>query len=103
MALDDRGIVVGITTYPDFNGLEGPEYDAKEFYDWLVSTQGGDVPPSRVDYIVSSAFQPPNTAAPTKQPNANDIEALRFRSPSIQIESMPHSWWQTRANGMRHT
>ncbi|HLG54367.1 MAG TPA: hypothetical protein VI485_03490 [Vicinamibacterales bacterium] len=74
MAVDDRGIVVGITTYPDFNGLDGPEHDAKEFYDWLTSPAGGDVPSSRVDYIVSSAFQPPNTPAPTKHPNADDVE-----------------------------
>ncbi len=46
MAVDDRGIVVGISQYPGIAELKGPEHDAQEFYDWLTSSKGGDVPPS---------------------------------------------------------
>ncbi len=35
MAVDDRGIVVGISQYPGIAELKGPEHDAQEFYDWL--------------------------------------------------------------------
>ncbi|HEX7830702.1 MAG TPA: hypothetical protein VF787_13680 [Thermoanaerobaculia bacterium] len=68
MAVDDRGIVVGISTYPDFSPLDGPEHDAQEFYDWLTSPSGGDVPATRVDRIVSSDFQPPAPAPAVRLP-----------------------------------
>ncbi|MEP6768201.1 MAG: GNAT family N-acetyltransferase [Acidobacteriota bacterium] len=46
VAKDDWAIVVGIKNYfdPALAGLEGPENDAREFYDWIVSDQGGRVP-----------------------------------------------------------
>ena len=58
MAVDDRGIVVGITTYPNIGPLQGPELDALDFYDWLTSPTGGDVRSTNVQKIVSSDFQP---------------------------------------------
>lgn len=64
MAVDDFGIVVGITTYPDLGPLEGAERDALEFYDWLTSPTGGDVPLGSVTKIVSSTFQPVQPAPP---------------------------------------
>lgn len=74
MAIDDRGIVVGITTYPDISGLTGPENDAQAFYRWLVSAAGGDVPPDRVAKIVSSQFQPIGPAAAVRLPTADVVE-----------------------------
>ena len=56
MASDDRAIVVGIDTYPDIAPLQGPEADADDFYDWLTSPKFGDVPPTRVEKIVSTNF-----------------------------------------------
>ncbi|MEP7117090.1 MAG: caspase family protein [Acidobacteriota bacterium] len=61
MAADDRAIVVGINHYPGLreNGeskdLEGPERDAREVTDWLLSPTGGNVPAARVTTIVSGA------------------------------------------------
>lgn len=76
MAVDDRGIVVGITTYPDISPLQGPERDAEEFYDWLTSPTGGDVPSGRVEKIVSSAFQPQPPAAPARLPAQEVAQAF---------------------------
>jgi hypothetical protein len=76
MAVDDRGIVVGITTYPGISSLEGPERDAEEFYDWLTSPTGGDVPSNRVKKIVSSAFQPQPPAAPVHLPAQEVAQAF---------------------------
>jgi hypothetical protein len=83
MALDDSGIVIGITTYPTLSRLDGPENDANDFYDWLTSSSGGDVPQERVTRIVSSDYQPPKAPAATKQPNASDVETA-FRNLHFQ-------------------
>ncbi len=45
---NDYAVVVGITQYPEFGNLAGPENDACAFYDWLVKPAeqgGGGVPP----------------------------------------------------------
>ncbi|HEY0083186.1 MAG TPA: hypothetical protein VGB61_10375 [Pyrinomonadaceae bacterium] len=76
MAVDDRGIVVGITTYPDISSLEGPELDAEEFYDWLTSPSGGDVPSKRVEKIVSSTFQTAGPASPARLPAQEVAQAF---------------------------
>jgi len=76
MAVDDYGIVVGITKYPNISSLEGPERDAEEFYDWLTSPTGGDVPSDRVKKIVSSAFQPLPPAAPVPLPAQEVTQAF---------------------------
>lgn len=76
MAVDDRGIVVGITTYPGISPLKGPELDADEFYDWLTSPSGGDVPTNRIDRIVSSAFQPVPPGPPTGLPAQEVAQAF---------------------------
>jgi len=68
MAVDDRGIVVGLTTYPKIGSLQGPELDAEEFYDWLTSPTGGDVRSANIQKIVSSDFQPPPPAQPVDLP-----------------------------------
>jgi len=76
MAVDDRGIVVGITVYPGISTLKGPELDAEEFYDWLTSPAGGDVPSHHVDKIVSSRFQPAPPAPPASLPAYEVIQAF---------------------------
>lgn len=53
----DYAIVVGISRYPHFTKLDGPENDAQDFYDWVTSDQGGGVPaPNRAKLIRSSDF-----------------------------------------------
>ena len=76
MAVDDRGIVVGINTYPDISPLQGPEQDANEFYEWLTSENGGDVPAANVVKIVSSDFQPAPPAAPVPRPTEEVARAF---------------------------
>lgn len=68
MAEDDWAIVVGICTYPGLSNLDGPENDAKAFYEWVISPGGGDVPKDNVARILSSDFAPadlPRKAEPT--------------------------------------
>ena len=74
MAADDYGIVVGISKYPDISELFGTENDAQAFYDWLVSPEGGDVPPGRVVPILSSQYQPVAPAVAVRLPTADAIE-----------------------------
>ncbi|WP_035678333.1 hypothetical protein [Bradyrhizobium liaoningense] len=90
MAVDDRGIVVGITTYPDIAPLQGPELDAEEFFDWLTSSSGGDVPADRVDKIVSSDFQPAAPAAAARLPAQEVAQAFhRLQSASLGTTGIP--------------
>jgi hypothetical protein len=68
----DWAIVVGIRNYaePSLQGLEGPENDAREFYDWVISPDGGGVPEGQARRILSSDFQG------SQEPSAMMIQAL---------------------------
>jgi len=57
MAADDYAVVVGITKYPGFEDLKGPENDAVSFREWLLSDDGGGLPERQVFLVVSSAYQ----------------------------------------------
>lgn len=57
MAADDHAVVVGITRYPSFEELRGPENDAEAVCDWLTDSSGGAVPSENVAKIVSSKFR----------------------------------------------
>ena len=94
MAGDDRGIVVGITTYPDIAPLQGPELDAEDFFDWLTSSSGGDVPPDQVDKIVSSDFQPSPPAAAVKLPAQEVAQAFdRLQAGLAGYEQASRNVW----------
>lgn len=69
MAKDDWAVVVGIKNYPGLSNLDGPENDARDFYDWLVDPTGGDVPKDQVTLILSPDPPPatPTAAIPTTQ------------------------------------
>lgn len=69
MAKDDWAVVVGIKTYPGLSHLDGPENDAKDFYAWLTSPDGGAVPEDHVNLILSPepAAESPTAALPTTQ------------------------------------
>jgi len=41
---EDWAIVVGVKLYPGITNLEGPENDAQNFYEWLISPTGGGIP-----------------------------------------------------------
>lgn len=59
---EDHAIVVGINVYPALGNLDGPPNDAREFRNWLVATNGGDVPANQVSTILSADYPPPSTA-----------------------------------------
>jgi hypothetical protein len=68
MAKEDWAVVVGVRLYPDLGDLDGPENDARIFYDWLVAPEGGAVPKEQIALILSSDFSPvavPSRAEPT--------------------------------------
>jgi uncharacterized caspase-like protein len=80
MAVDDKGIVVGITNYPGITTLKGPEADAEDFYDWLTSPSFGDVPSARVEKIVTSRYA--TSPKPTEEVAQafDDLHAEAFAS-----------------------
>jgi hypothetical protein len=76
LAKDDWAIVVGIRSYfdPDLAGLEGPENDARDFYDWVVAGNGGAVPVGQAKLIRSSEYGPPFASAASAMPTAEAIK-----------------------------
>jgi len=89
MATDDWAIVVGIKSYfdPDLAGLEGPENDAREFYDWVVSADGGAVPKAQAQCILSSDYHPPFASAAAAMPTAEAIKGAFDHLRSIADEN----------------
>ncbi len=74
----DYAVIIGIKDYPAFdtdNPLTGPENDAQAFHDWIVSPDGGDVPPANVELIISSKFSPPFADARSARPIVNEIQS----------------------------
>lgn len=72
MAQDDWAIVVGVNGYPDLGPLDGPENDARAFYDWVTSPEGG-VPKEQARLILSADF-PAAARADAAQPTAERVE-----------------------------
>lgn len=68
--VEDWALVVGITSYPDFPGLnplKGAEADAMDFYSWVTAEDGGDIPDKQAKLLVTSQFIPHgNGPAPSK-------------------------------------
>jgi hypothetical protein len=73
VAPDDYAIVAGISHYPDpeLGKLDGPENDARAFYDW-VTTKGG-VAKTRAHLILSSNYRPPAKRPIGAKPDENEI------------------------------
>jgi hypothetical protein len=73
---DDWAIVVGIKSYadPDLAGLQGPENDARQFYDWVVADDGGAVPRGQATRILSSDYNPPFPDAASAMPTAEAVK-----------------------------
>lgn len=78
MGKNDWAVVVGIDTYFDSSlpGLKGPENDAREFYDWVLAADGGDVPEDQALLVLSSKFPRPFASVADAKPTANEIVAL---------------------------
>ena len=72
--MDDYAVVVGVARYPELSAegaaadLEGPDNDAQDVYDWLVSPDGGGLDPGNVKLLRSARLRRrPNRAAPSRQ------------------------------------
>jgi len=59
MGQEDFAVVVGITTYPGFKNLDGPENDALAFIDWLRAPDKGNVPDAQIARRLTSRDHPP--------------------------------------------
>ncbi|CAN5193332.1 hypothetical protein BH10PSE6_BH10PSE6_11990 [soil metagenome] len=68
----DFAIVVGIKRYPKLSrdgtvaDLQGSETDAEKVRDWLVSVQGGGLPPQNIEFVVRPRNMPKDAPAPTR-------------------------------------
>jgi uncharacterized caspase-like protein len=83
MAKNDWAIVVGIQSYFDsgsLGALAGPENDAREFFEWVTSSAGGNVPEGQATLILSSDYKPPFAniaeAMPTREAIKNAFDHL---------------------------
>jgi hypothetical protein len=80
MAKDDYAIIVGVSCYPEIGSLDAPATDARAFYDWVVSSAGGDVPKKHAKLIVSpkskNGFSNVLTAKPTMELVINAMAEL---------------------------
>lgn len=59
-------LIVGIDHYPRFRSLNGACKDAKAFYSWLINPDGGRLPDSHVELVLSESNPP--------RPIHNDID-----------------------------
>lgn len=75
----DFALVVGVDHYPSFKSLNGAVGDAKAFYDWVCSEDGGVVQPAHAR-LIQSATSP---AAPVQD---QIDEALLEVIPASQLE-----------------
>ncbi|MET0828273.1 MAG: caspase family protein [Microbacterium sp.] len=81
--MEDYAVVVGVARYPELSAegaaadLDGPDNDAQDVYDWLVSPDGGRLDPGNVKLLRSGDFEPPEPGDP--QPAEAKIElALKW-------------------------
>jgi hypothetical protein len=89
MALADYALVVGISRYPGIENLSGPEHDAKEFFAWVTSNDGGRVNPANAKLILSSLF-PEATLAKDQRPAQEEIHDF-FTDMDLLAEENNHN------------
>jgi len=88
---DDHAVIIGLQNYPGLddvaNGvlpLSGPENDANDFYNWIISPTGGNVPLQNVIKIISSDYPVSTNGYADVLPAGGDIinvfEKIRHRS-----------------------
>lgn len=93
--MDDFAVVIGLQNYPGLddigNGqmpLCGPENDARNFNEWLLSPNGGDVPPTNIKMILSSDY-PPEVDISLARPGFQEVKNVfhRLRKLSLAKEA----------------
>lgn len=90
---NDFALLVGVEHYPHagYTRLNGPRNDVSAFYDWLVSKDGGDVPPGNIKVLLSP--EPNQDPAPTDYPPTqyeawNWLKSVVFSSAQTPIKRM---------------
>jgi hypothetical protein len=86
MSSDDWAIIIGISRYPGFHDLAGPENDARSIYEWVTAESGGAVPIEHVHLVVSSQF-PMEASALSAHPNMADAIAPFERLNEVAYEN----------------
>src|SRR5258706_190811 len=76
MARNDWAISVGISAYfdPGLPLVEGPENDAQEFHDWVISPKGGAVRKGQAQLILSKQYKPPFATVAAAMPTAQALK-----------------------------
>ncbi|HEV7333087.1 MAG TPA: hypothetical protein VGN63_18780 [Flavisolibacter sp.] len=90
--VNDYAIVVGLKKYPGLDKsqkpLEGPENDAMDFYNWVLSSKGGQVPKDQIQLILSSHF-----------PSVNSDDFMDAKPAEIEIgKAFQRLWDLAKAN-----
>lgn len=96
-------VVVGISQYPGgFHELAGPANDARDFYEWLIDEEQGDVPAENIKRVLTPADRPHMTledASPSKEAVDNALWDLT-KSARAAIATLPE---EERAAARRNT
>jgi hypothetical protein len=79
MGKTDWAIVVGIQSYPELPALEGPDNDARDFYNWLIDEKGGAVPRDQAKLIITPRDKIPFRNAEKAIPAYKQIESAAFK------------------------
>ena len=67
-------LLVGINKYPGLpTSLRGPRNDAKDFYDWLIAPDGGNVPKGNIRHV--DVNPDAVTELRTARPNRDDVHS----------------------------
>jgi hypothetical protein len=72
---EDHAIVIGINRYPFLGTLQASEQDAARFAEWLISPDGGGLPPSNV-HAINSASIPQGLTDEEARPIQKDIDIV---------------------------
>ena len=99
----DFAIVVGISHYyhdNDLGPLDGAVEDAKKFFAWLASSEGGALPTSNIKLILSTHYPKPQDFN-RAQPMLNDInEALIAFGMNKSIRSLDRLYFYFTGHGL---
>ena len=71
--MDDYALIIGINDYPNFRPLGGAVNDAHDFYDWVTSPAGGNVPAANCRFVESN----PNPPRPLQDDIDDAILSIR--------------------------
>lgn len=93
-------VVVGINRYPGIRDLQLAKNDAREFYAWLVATDGGGLPSENVEVImVDDADETGFVDATQSRPTLREVNAAlgeANRKARLRVQQNRSDWERTR-------